>query len=1146
MVVLNNIYKGPYNVLATPTFLDTQEGSFDDLITDLQSAWDNFNKTGAFSTEVLNQAYKMYENGGSFDYLALFKAGITVVGSVFPEIAPAVPFITMIANFIFPHLFGGTSDNKQTIINIIDDEVNRLLNERLEQDKKDELQGYLNGMGNNIKDFGQKIVDTLFNSNKKPLIPNSHSLHDVYQSYSGFIGNVNTVIDQFRLKSYEKMSLPYYCLAVTLVLNVYRDFIRYGKKWIYTITDETDYTTYENYINTAIKNMNQLTSKATKYVLNTFKTYLPTYNYNSKSQLNTYNSYIRSMTISCLDYVAIWPTLNPIDYPIPTQLDKTRIIFQDIVGPTGKDIHFDLFDIYGKKLPNNDVFRYSYGGFQLSSARFLTSSYHPSDIKHCIFSGFTAENINYKSEVTQQNEYDLQNGSLYADSSWSNTITSPMYLFNMASQNTMYLDYSALYNSDKYFTIAGCYPLNDNSTGKGYHSNVTSTANHKIQAIYAMHNNPDVEQDGRKRGILASLVPFEVTPTNIIGQTDQNENQKIQAFPIEKINHLDYNKIKVERSNGANSISMETGDVYSIYFTNVLHQNYQIRVRAATSSNNIQIKGSIYNEDLNGTYVASFQPSLSNTSILNTENPELNNLIEGINGDIYKLFSSSEETLNLTLSPGNYRLEFSLQTGDTPVILDRVEFIPIPSQIKPQNLNIQDNKSYEIWRDNNNNYASYLSGTVVPIFNPTTDNPIVTFEYFDGEESLGTIPKKYSNVGFDDIPKWLGKKFNRVTVTVSNFTFPPGSGITLANLIIQDIKNKYSQFTTPEDLEKITNQVNQLFTSSSQTELTPTVTDYGIDQMVLKVDALSDDVFGMEKKTLRKLVNQAKQLSKARNVLVGGNFEKGHEWVLGRKATMVANHDLFKGDHLLLPPPTLYPSYAYQKIDESKLQPNTRYTVSGFVAQSEHLEVVVSRYGKEVHDMLDVPYEEALPISSDESPNCCKPAACQCSSCDGSQPDSHFFSYSIDVGSLQSDVNLGIEFGLRIAKPNGFAKISNLEIKEDRPLTEKEIKKVQRKEQKWKKAFDQEQAEVAATLQPTLDQINALYQNEDWNGSLHPHVTYQHLSAVVLPTLPKQRHWFMEDREGEHYSVTQQFQQALDRAFQQIEEQNLIHNGSFA
>ncbi|WP_190318204.1 hypothetical protein [Bacillus wiedmannii] len=50
---------------------------------------------------------------------------------------------------------------------------------------------------------------------------------------------------------------------------------------------------------------------------------------------------------------------------------------------------------------------------------------------------------------------------------------------------------------------------------------------------------------------------------------------------------------------------------------------------------------------------------------------------------------------------------------------------------------------------------------------------------------------------------------------------------------------------------------------------------------------------------------------------------------------MVANHDLFKDDHLLLPPPTRYPSYVYQRINKSKLKSNTRYTISGFIAQSE-------------------------------------------------------------------------------------------------------------------------------------------------------------------------------------------------------------------
>ncbi|PEV01051.1 hypothetical protein CN407_30345, partial [Bacillus cereus] len=37
----------------------------------------------------------------------------------------------------------------------------------------------------------------------------------------------------------------------------------------------------------------------------------------------------------------------------------------------------------------------------------------------------------------------------------------------------------------------------------------------------------------------------------------------------------------------------------------------------------------------------------------------------------------------------------------------------------------------------------------------------------------------------------------------------------------------------------------------------------------------------------------------------------------------------------------------------------------------------------------------------------------------------------------------------------------------------------------------------------------------------------------------------MTDREGEHRSITEQMQQALTRAMNLLESQNLIHNGSF-
>ncbi|HDR7791296.1 TPA: hypothetical protein QCY15_005983, partial [Bacillus paranthracis] len=244
--------------------------------------------------------------------------------------------------------------------------------------------------------------------------------------------------------------------------------------------------------------------------------------------------------------------------------------------------------------------------------------------------------------------------------------------------------------------------------------------------------------------------------------------------------------------------------------------------------------------------------------------------------------------------------------------------------------------------------------------------------------------------------------------------------------------------TEPTDLNQITKQVQDLFATQDQTTVSHEINDYWIDQMVLKVDALSDEVFGKEKKALRKSVNKAKQLSKKRNLLVGGSFDTLDAWQLGKKVIRREDGDLFKGEHLLLPPPTtLSPSYAYQKIDEAKLKPYTRYTVSGFVAQGDPLEVVVSRYGKEIEKTLHVPYEEAHPITSEPTPNCCQPGTP--SSCNGETPDSHFFHYNIDVGALQTEANLGISLGLRIgetvANTLGLARIGNLEIREERPLT---------------------------------------------------------------------------------------------------------------
>ncbi|MBG9513971.1 hypothetical protein ABE47_17835 [Bacillus thuringiensis] len=61
-------------------------------------------------------------------------------------------------------------------------------------------------------------------------------------------------------------------------------------------------------------------------------------------------------------------------------------------------------------------------------------------------------------------------------------------------------------------------------------------------------------------------------------------------------------------------------------------------------------------------------------------------------------------------------------------------------------------------------------------------------------------------------------------------------------------------FTKPIDLANITTQVNALFASGTQNILTQNVSDHDIEKVVLKVDTLSDEVFGEEKKALCKLI----------------------------------------------------------------------------------------------------------------------------------------------------------------------------------------------------------------------------------------------------------------------------------------------------
>ncbi|MEK4841287.1 hypothetical protein [Bacillus sp. FSL L8-0152] len=85
-------------------------------------------------------------------------------------------------------------------------------------------------------------------------------------------------------------------------------------------------------------------------------------------------------------------------------------------------------------------------------------------------------------------------------------------------------------------------------------------------------------------------------------------------------------------------------------------------------------------------------------------------------------------------------------------------------------------------------------------------------------------------------------------------------------------------------------------------------------------------------------MKQAKQLSLSRNLLQNGDFQSFIGWTTSNNITTQINNQNFKGSNLHLSGArtteidnTIFPTYVYQKINESKLKPYTRYIIRGCI-----------------------------------------------------------------------------------------------------------------------------------------------------------------------------------------------------------------------
>nr|BAD35164.1 C-terminal half of Cry protein [Bacillus thuringiensis] len=391
------------------------------------------------------------------------------------------------------------------------------------------------------------------------------------------------------------------------------------------------------------------------------------------------------------------------------------------------------------------------------------------------------------------------------------------------------------------------------------------------------------------------------------------------------------------------------------------------------------------------------------------------------------------------------------------------------------------------------------------------------------------------------------------------------------------------------NVTKAREAVQALF--SNPTTLQLKVTDHHVNQVARLVECIADQIHPKEKMCLLDQVKLAKRLSRERNLLNYGDFESSDwvgtdGWNVSTNVYTVADNPIFKDHYLNMPSANnpilsdkIFPTYAYQKVEESRLKPYTRYIVRGFVGSSKDLEILVARYDKEVHKRMNVPNDiiptspcTGEPVSQPTPypvmPSNTMPQDMWCNPCgNGYQTaagmmvqstgmmcqDPHEFKFHIDIGELDMERNLGIWIGFKVGTTEGMATLDNIEVVEVGPLTGDALTRMQKRETKWKQKLTEKRMKIEKAVQIARDAIQTLFTCPN-QSCLQSAITLQNIlrAEKLVQKIPYVYNQFLQGvlsavpGEAYAYDIFQQLSDAVATARALYNQRNVLNNGDFS
>ncbi|AFU17343.1 C-terminal half of 130-kDa type delta-endotoxin (plasmid) [Bacillus thuringiensis MC28] len=366
-----------------------------------------------------------------------------------------------------------------------------------------------------------------------------------------------------------------------------------------------------------------------------------------------------------------------------------------------------------------------------------------------------------------------------------------------------------------------------------------------------------------------------------------------------------------------------------------------------------------------------------------------------------------------------------------------------------------------------------------------------------------------------------------------------------------------------------------MFTSGAKNMLKIETTDHEIDETAISIKTMLEEEHSQEKMMLWDEVKHAKYLSQSRNLLQNGDFEDlFNGWTTSNNMSIQNDNSTFKGQYLNMSGArdidgTLFPTYIYQKIDESKLKPYTRYQIRGFVGSSKELKLMVIRYGKEIDTIMNVPndiphvssmsscnelYNSGQSLYQNKNVGYYNPMPEYTSNTYQHIPDqkqvicrdSHQFKFHIDTGEVDYNTNLGMLILFKISSPDGYATLDNLEGIEEGPLTDEALTHVKQKEKKWNQQMEKKRMETQQVYDPAKQAVDALFIHAQ-GEELQYNTTLDHIKNAdqLAQSIPYVHHAWLPDVPGMNYDLYTDLNARIMHARYLYDARNVITNGNF-